>query len=121
MMMMEWVGTVRKSVRVIYRYRSGLLDRVPLSAGDDDGRGIVMTEMVKLKTDFILVLMKVTVMMFRNRRYSYTWVRSRLEWEEYTAAANAAGIGRHEPDDDDDGDDGDDDGDNNEDEEEMES
>ena len=36
MMMMEWVGTVRKSVRVIYRYRSGLLDRVPLS-GDDDG------------------------------------------------------------------------------------
>ena len=36
MMMTEWVGTVRKSVRVIYRYRSGLLDRVPLS-GDDDG------------------------------------------------------------------------------------
>ena len=48
MMMMEWVGTVRKSVRVIYRYRSGLLDRVPLSAGDDDGREIVMTEMVIL-------------------------------------------------------------------------
>ena len=61
---------------MIYRYRSGLLDRVPLSAGDDDGRGIVMTEMVmgmvKLKTNFILGLMKVTVMMFRNRRYSYT-------------------------------------------------
>ena len=37
MMMMEWVGTVRKSVRVIYRYRSELLDRVPLSGGDDDG------------------------------------------------------------------------------------
>ena len=36
MMMTEWVGTARKSVRVIYRYRSGLLDRVPLS-GDDDG------------------------------------------------------------------------------------
>ena len=76
MMTLEWVGTVRKSVRVIYRYRSGLLDRVPLSAADDDGRGIVMTEMVmgmlKLKTNFILILMKVTVMMFRNRRYSYT-------------------------------------------------
>ena len=27
---------MRKSVRVIYRYRSDLLDRVPLS-GDDDG------------------------------------------------------------------------------------
>ena len=38
-----------------------------------------------------------------------------MEWEEYTAAANAAGIGRHEPDDD--GDDGDDDGDNDEDSE----
>ena len=36
MMMTEWVGMARKSVRVIYRYRSGLLDRVPLS-GDDDG------------------------------------------------------------------------------------
>ena len=28
---------MRKSVRVIYRYRSELLDRVPLSGGDDDG------------------------------------------------------------------------------------
>ena len=44
-------------------------------------------------------------MMLRKRCYSYTWVRSRLEWEEYTAAANAAGIGRHDGDED--GDDGD--------------
>ena len=36
----------------------------------------------------------------RRRRYSYTRVRSRLEWEEYTGAANATGIGRQDHDDD---------------------
>ena len=53
-------------------------------------------------------------MMLRKRCYSYTWVRCRLEWEEYTAAANAAGIGRHDgDDDDDDGDDTDNNDDDN--------
>ena len=33
MMTLEWVGTVRKSVGVIYRYRSSTLDRVPLLSG----------------------------------------------------------------------------------------